>query len=84
MLSLNQEEKRIYTLVVKRFLTCFYPSYDFKKIRVELTAEGESFSAAGREIIELGGKRSKRHRRRRRRSRRAGTSKPAPRGFLCV
>ena len=56
LLSLNQEERRIYTLVVKRFLTCFYPSYDFKKIRVELTAEGESFSAAGREIIELGWK----------------------------
>ena len=43
-------------MVVKRFLTCFYPSYDYKKIRIDLTAEGETFSAAGREIIELGWK----------------------------
>ena len=56
LLNLNQEERRIYTLVVKRFLTCFYPSYDYKKIRIDLTAEGETFSAAGREIIELGWK----------------------------
>lgn len=67
------------------FLTCFYPSYDFKKIRVELTAEGESFSAAGREIIELGWKKvEKGIEEDERRCRRAGTSKPAPRGFLCV
>lgn len=56
LMSLNLEEKRIYTLVVKRFLTCFYPSYDYKKIRIELTAEGERFSASGREILELGWK----------------------------
>ncbi len=56
LLSLNLEEKRIYMLVVKRFLTCFYPSYDYKKIRVELTAEGERFSASGREIVDLGWK----------------------------
>lgn len=56
LLNLNLEEKRIYMLVVKRFLTCFYPSYDYKKIRVELTAEGERFSASGREIVDLGWK----------------------------
>lgn len=56
LINLNLEEKRIYTLVVKRFLTCFYPSYDYKKIRIELTAEGEHFSASGREIINTGWK----------------------------
>lgn len=56
-LSLSTDEKRIYLLVVKRFLTCFYPSYEYKKIRIELTAEGERFFASGREIIEKGWKR---------------------------
>ena len=57
LLRMNNDEKRIYLLVVKRFLSCFYPPCRFRKIRVELTAAGERFSAAGREIEDLGWKR---------------------------
>ena len=31
LLNLNQEEKAYLCFGVKRFLTCFYPSYDYKK-----------------------------------------------------
>lgn len=56
LMDLNAEEKKIYHLVVKRFLTCFFPSYEYKKLRAEFSAEGESFYAAGREIISKGWK----------------------------
>lgn len=38
MMSMSGEEKRIYMLVVRRFLTCFYPPYQFRRIRAELLA----------------------------------------------
>lgn len=54
--SMNTAEKRIYLLVVKRFLTCFYPNYEFKKLRGEFVSEGEKFSASGRAVINKGWK----------------------------
>ena len=48
------EEKRIYLLVVKRFLACFYPPYEYRRTRAELLAEGERFYAAGRTVLEQG------------------------------
>lgn len=56
-LHMTSEEKRIYLLVVKRFLTVFYPNYEYNKIKVELTCEGERFDASGREILHQGWKR---------------------------
>ncbi len=54
MMSMSGEEKRIYMLVVRRFLTCFYPPYQFRRIRAELLAEGERFYAAGRVVLDKG------------------------------
>ena len=54
MISMSVEEKRIYMLVVRRFLTCFYPPYQFRRIRAELLAEGERFYAAGRVVLDKG------------------------------
>jgi len=56
LLNLSVAEKRIYFLVIKRFLTCFYPDYEYKQLKITLTAAGEVFTAAGREIIQLGWK----------------------------
>lgn len=50
-------EKRIYLLVVRRFLACFYPAYRYRRIRAELLAEGETFYAAGRVVLDAGWRR---------------------------
>ncbi|MBQ9921680.1 MAG: DNA topoisomerase III, partial [Clostridia bacterium] len=55
--SMNNEERRIYTMVVKRFLTCFYPRHKYRKITAEFTnPSNDKFYATGREIIEAGWK----------------------------
>jgi len=55
--SLSIEERRIYNMVVKRFLTCFYPKHKFRKITAEFTNEfGDRFYATGREITDIGWK----------------------------
>lgn len=56
MALLSAEEKRIYQLVVKRFLTCFYPAFVFRQIKAEFRCQDECFTAAGREIIQKGWK----------------------------
>lgn len=53
---LSSEERKIYSLVVKRFLTCFYPPYEYRKIQAELFCEGERFTAVGRETLQKGWK----------------------------
>ncbi len=57
MANLNTNEKRIYLLVVKRFLTCFFPDYEYKSIRSEFQCGDYSFSASGREEVNAGWKR---------------------------
>ena len=54
--DLTNDERRIYLLVVRRFLTCFYGSYVFKQQRAELEAGGQKFSAVGRETVDKGWK----------------------------
>ena len=56
LMDLSQVEKRIYMLVVKRFLTCFYPNYHFKSVRAEFLCEGERFYATGRIEMDRGWK----------------------------
>lgn len=57
LLSMNNDEKRIYLMVVKRFLMCFFPDYQYRKITAELEAAGERFSSSGREVVAQGWKR---------------------------
>ena len=54
--AMSVAEKRIYLLVVKRFLTCFYPNYEFEKVRGEFVCENETFMASGRVITQKGWK----------------------------
>ena len=53
---LSLDEKRIYQLVVRRFLCCFYPNYTCKRIKANLLCEGEKFYAAGRVVLNPGWK----------------------------
>lgn len=52
--SLPTPEKRIYLLVVKRFLACFYPPYEYEQIRAELVSGKERFYATGQVVLKKG------------------------------
>lgn len=54
--ALSQEERRIYDLVVKRFLACFLPPYKYNQIKAEFECMGEKFSASGKETVNMGWK----------------------------
>lgn len=56
LIDLSQAGKRIYLLVVKRFLTCFYPNYHYKSVRADFLCEGERFYATGRIEMDKGWK----------------------------
>ena len=56
MISLSTEEKRIYNLVVIRFLACFMGPYKYKQIKAEFECESEKFTAGGKEEVSLGWK----------------------------
>ncbi|HCC36060.1 MAG TPA: DNA topoisomerase III [Ruminococcaceae bacterium] len=52
--ELNNEEKKIYFLVLRRFLTCFYPDSVYRQIKIRLKAGPDLFTAAGKEVLEKG------------------------------
>lgn len=56
MLALSTEEKKIYDLVVRRFLTCFYPVHQYRHIKAAFACENETFTASGREVTVKGWK----------------------------
>ena len=56
MISLSTEEKRIYNLVVRRFLACFLEPYKYKQIKAEFECGSEKFTAGGKEEVSLGWK----------------------------
>ncbi len=53
-LDLNDDERKIYRLVVQRFLTCFFDTYQYCSIKAELSCDRRRFTALGREIIDKG------------------------------
>jgi len=52
--NLPDLNKQIYKLIVKRFLSIFYPPAEFNKINVTLNIENETFYANGKVCIKLG------------------------------
>ncbi len=52
--ALSNDEKRIYLLVVTRFLACFYPDFTYKQTKAVFSCEKEEFSVSGREVINEG------------------------------
>ncbi|MDP4152045.1 MAG: DNA topoisomerase III [Bacillota bacterium] len=55
--GLTGEEKNIYDLVVKRFLSVFYGDFEYEELSVELDSGGELFTAKGKAVISKGWKR---------------------------
>lgn len=54
--ALSSDEKKIYDLVVKRFLSVFYPAAQYEKTEIVTEVEGETFKTSGRIEIDPGWK----------------------------
>lgn len=54
--GLSELERKIYLIVAERYLLQFYPQYEYDSTIVELEVEGETFTATGRVVTELGWK----------------------------
>lgn len=50
--NLKDEEKKIYELIVKRFISCFYPDAIIDRKRIKLNSDGKIFTASGAQIKE--------------------------------
>lgn len=49
------DERRIYDLVVRRFLAVLYPACEYEQTAVEATAAGEHFYASGNHMVKMAG-----------------------------
>lgn len=52
--SLQELQKNIYHLIVKRFISIFYPSSEFSKVSAIFDVKGEEFVASGKVCTNLG------------------------------
>ncbi|MBR2588470.1 MAG: type IA DNA topoisomerase [Bacilli bacterium] len=52
--GLNQLQKEIYKLIVKRFLCIFYPPAEFNKLSITISVENEEFSVTSRVCSKMG------------------------------
>jgi DNA topoisomerase-3 len=52
--GLNQLQKDIYKLIVKRFLCIFYPPAEFNKLSITINIENEEFSATSKVCTNMG------------------------------
>ncbi|MGI6707250.1 MAG: DNA topoisomerase III [Clostridia bacterium] len=52
--SLTADERKIYDLVVRRFLAVFYPAHVYLQTRIITGVEGESFISKGRTVLKQG------------------------------
>lgn len=53
---LSSDERKIYDLVVKRFLAVLLPAYTYEQTRITAKIEGETFRAKGIHVIDMGWK----------------------------
>lgn len=53
---MSSEERKIYDLVVRRFISVLYPAYEYEETALTAHAAGESFTARGRRVLSCGWK----------------------------
>ena len=53
---MTNEERKIYDLVVRRFISVLYPAYEYEQTSLKGTAAGQSFSSKGNKILTPGWK----------------------------
>ncbi|MBU5426139.1 DNA topoisomerase III [Tissierella pigra] len=54
--NLNDNERKIYDLVVKRFLSVLYPPFEYEETSIKAKIGNENFIAKGKRVISLGWK----------------------------
>ena len=54
LMALNDKERKIYDLVVTRFLSVFYPPYEYENALVKVKIGNEHFTAKGKVVINQG------------------------------
>lgn len=54
--NLNENEKKIYDLVIKRFLAVLMPAYEYEQTTINGKINGEDFTARGKRVLSLGWK----------------------------
>ena len=52
--NLNELQKNVYKLIVKRFLAIFYPPAEYNKVNVTINIENETFYGTGKVCIQRG------------------------------
>jgi len=52
--DLNEKERKIYDLVITRFLCVFYPPFEYEQLGAKIKIGGEDFTAKGRVILSQG------------------------------
>ncbi|MDR2182695.1 MAG: DNA topoisomerase III, partial [Clostridiales bacterium] len=52
--ALDERERKIYDLVITRFLSVFYPPFEYEKVAVKVKIGGESFAANGNVVLNQG------------------------------
>jgi DNA topoisomerase III len=52
--DLSPDERKLYDLIVRRFLALFYSAYEYETIHASFDVEGESLSARETNILDLG------------------------------
>ncbi|MCL2573753.1 MAG: DNA topoisomerase 3, partial [Defluviitaleaceae bacterium] len=52
--NLDEKERKIYDLVITRFLSVFYPPYEYEKVTVKVKIGSETFNASGKTVISQG------------------------------
>ena len=53
---MTNEERKIYDMVVRRFLSVLYPAFEYEQTSLEAKAAGQTFSANGKTVISAGWK----------------------------
>ncbi|QTN00984.1 DNA topoisomerase III [Sediminibacillus dalangtanensis] len=54
--DLNDKERKIYDLVVKRFLAVLYPPHEYEQTKITVEIDGHTFTAGGKRMIKQGWK----------------------------
>jgi DNA topoisomerase-3 len=52
----NERERRLYDMIIKRFLAVLLPPHEYEQVTVKATAAGETFIAKGRTVLKEGWK----------------------------
>ena len=53
---MTNEERKIYDMVVRRFLSVLYPAFEYEQTSLEAKAAGQTFAANGKTVVSAGWK----------------------------